>query len=403
MIGESVAFSFNYDYRGPAQLGFLSIRLQALGAIDHTFLDFPTELQMSSDWAPGVITGFIILPNTLVPGKTYNVLGTLRTADEKVQKTDIDLNVFSIYEVPPLTGIIGNMQLREFLFVKDLPAPDMVKNDFFSVLVPVENTSSYEGRFFLDCIIIKPSGATVGRVDEQQNLNPGQEHTYEIQPEGLGTAFRVDETGDWYVESILKSGIEELARTGQIHLFTAGSEGATSDLQVYDLEATLPSEHPILRPLDTLEVGVTFKYTSTEDVQLELWASLALGVGRDIESFTTIQLARSLTEQVWTGVAMLQVPESGVPDGEYDLRVEIDGLEVTILGAVTLTGMPATGWSGIMDIIPLMVIMMMMSMLMQIMEDPEGFAIAVEKKVEKAKAVVKEVKAVAGVTKRILT
>ena len=338
-IGESVPFRLNYDYRGPAQPGFLSITLRALNQLDYVFPEIVTELVMSTDWKSGVMVGAIKLPGELTPGATYMVVAVLRTEDNKVEKTDVDLNIITVYEVPPLTGTIGTMQLVEVFITKDLPALDMVKNDFFSVLVPVTNTSSYEGRFFLDCIITKPSGAITGRENEQQNLNPEQNHTYEIQPEGFGFAFRIDETGDWYVESILKSETEELARTGQVHLFTAGSSSGSSDLRFYDLVSTLPSEHPILGPLDTLEIGVTFKYTSTEDVELQLWASLALGIGRDIESFTTIYLTKSLTEKVWTGTAVLQVPESGKRDGEYDLRVEIDGLEVTTNGAVTLIGM----------------------------------------------------------------
>lgn len=372
-IGESVPFSVAYSYKGPAQSGILTISLGT--GIDPTFLTkytfpgIPTELQMSTDWKPGAITGSITLPSSLVPGQTYSVRGTLKTADNEVEKSETDYSVITIYEVPPLTGDILDVKLREGLITKILPAPDMVKNDYFSVLVHVKNTSSYEGRFFLDCKITKPSGATVGRTDEQQNLNPGQEHVYEIQPEGFGLWFRIDETGDWYVECVLRSAIEELDRTSKTHLFTAGSEGATSDLQVYEIEATLPSAHPILGPSDALKVGVTFKYTSTENAELQLWGSLSLATGRDIEAFKTIQLTKSLTEKTWSGDITLQVPATGKANGEYTLKVEVDGVETTITDAVTLENMPPTGLLGgigdIGNLIMMMIVMMMMGLMME--------------------------------------
>lgn len=375
-IGDTVPFSVSYQYRGSAQMGLLAIRLRTLGYDDYTFPEILTELATSVDWAPGTITGYITIPSELEPGATYNVRATLRTEDGVVEKTDIKLNVITVYEGPLIAGEITSIKVRELYIDKDIPAPDVVKNDFFTVLVYVKSTSINEGRFYLDCVITKPSGATIGRENEQQNLSPGQEHIYEIQPEGFSLAYRVDETGDWYVECKLKSvdGIE-LANTGQLHLFTAGSSGATSDLQLYDIEATLPSEHPVLGPLSTLEVGVTFKYTSTEDVELQLWASLALGIGRDIETFETIQLTESPTENTWSGSIILQVPESGVPDGEYALRVEVDGEETTIQGAVTLTGMPGTGFGDIGEIgtlVGMLVLMMVMQMMMGLMGEVGG-------------------------------
>ncbi|GAI51698.1 unnamed protein product, partial [marine sediment metagenome] len=180
--------------------------------------------------------------------------------------------------------MITGIKLREGAITKALPADDIVKNDFFSVLVDVINTSDIRDVFYLDCVITKPSGATTGRIGERQTLDQDQKHTYQIQPEGFGIAFRVDETGDWYVQCDLRTEDGIKATTGVMHLFTAGSEGATSDLQVYDLEAELPSAHPILSPLDTLEIGVTFKYTAVEDTVMQLWASLSIATGRDIEA-----------------------------------------------------------------------------------------------------------------------
>ncbi len=397
-IGEIVPFSFAYDYRGPAQLGFLTIILASFDPV-YTFPGVVEELSASSEWASGIITGYIVIPSSVVPGYIYNIIGVFRTEDNEVEKSDYDPNIITIREIPPLTGTIGTMRLREFLITKDLPALDMVVNDPFVILVPVENTSEYEGRFFLDCIIIKPSGITTGRVGEQQNLNPGQKHTYEIQPEGWANAYVVDETGDWYVQAILRSEAEELTYTPQVHLFTAGSEGATSDLQVYDLEATLPTAHPILAPLDILPVGVTFKYISTENIELELWASLALGIGRDIETRNMIQLEASATENTWSGTINLEIPESGKTDGEYTLRVEVAGVEVVYDKVVTIVGMPQTGWSQIGDIIPLMMIIMMMNLLMGMFEDPRGFAIAVEEKAKKVTGVIKRIPGVGRILK----
>lgn len=120
-----------------------------------------------------------------------------------------------------------------------------------------------------------------------------------------------------------------------------------------------------LTPGDTLVVEVSFKYTVAQGTTVTLWASLGLGVGRDIESFKEISLEASLTPKTWSGTTEIVIPASGKSDGTYWMKVEVDGNEVTIPDAVVISGMSA----GIMDMLPMLMVVMMMGMMMPMMEE----------------------------------
>ena len=119
-----------------------------------------------------------------------------------------------------------------------------------------------------------------------------------------------------------------------------------------------------LAPGDTLVIEVSFKYTVSQGATVTLWASLGLGVGRDIESFKEISLEASLTPKTWSGATEIVIPTSGKSDGTYWMKVEVDGNEVTVPDAVVISGM-----SSIMSMIPMLMMVMMMGMMMPMMEE----------------------------------
>ena len=120
-----------------------------------------------------------------------------------------------------------------------------------------------------------------------------------------------------------------------------------------------------LGPGDTLVVDVSFKYTVAEGTTATLWASLGIGVGRDIESFKEISLDATITPKTWEGSIEIPIPTSGKTNGTYWMKVEVNGTEVTIPDAVVISGMP----TGITDILPMVILVMVMSMMMGVMEE----------------------------------
>jgi len=133
------------------------------------------------------------------------------------------------------------------------------------------------------------------------------------------------------------------------------------------LNALAAGQQVQLSPGDTMRVNVSFKYTVSQATTVTLWASLGLGVGRDIEAFKEISLEAALTPKTWEGYIDIPIPTSGKRDGVYWLQAEIQGYPETqtrIDNAVVISGMPA----GILDILPAMVVVVMMGMMMNVME-----------------------------------
>jgi len=133
---------------------------------------------------------------------------------------------------------------------------------------------------------------------------------------------------------------------------------------ITDLTVLAASKLIPLGPGDTLVIEISFKYTVSQGTTVTLWASLGLGVGRDIESFKEISLEATLTPKTWEGTTEIVIPTSGKSNGTYWMKVEVNGNEVTIPDAVVISGM-----SGIMDIIPMLMVVMMMGMMMPMMEE----------------------------------
>jgi len=133
---------------------------------------------------------------------------------------------------------------------------------------------------------------------------------------------------------------------------------------ITDLTVLAASKLIPLTPGDTLVAEVSFKYTVAQGTTVTLWASLGLGVGRDIESFKEISLEAALTPKTWSGTTEIVIPTSGKSDGTYWMKVEVDGNEVTIPDAVVISGM-----SSISSMIPMLMMVMMMGMMMPMMEE----------------------------------
>jgi len=125
-----------------------------------------------------------------------------------------------------------------------------------------------------------------------------------------------------------------------------------------------------LHPGDTLRVGVSFRYTVAQGTTVTLWASLGLGLGRDIESFKEISLEATLTPKTWEGYLDLPIPASGKKDGTYWLQAEVKGYpetQVRLDNAVAISGMA----TGIADVLPSLMAVMMMGMVMPVMAEAE--------------------------------
>ena len=109
------------------------------------------------------------------------------------------------------------------------------------------------------------------------------------------------------------------------------------------LSALAAGEQVELAPGDVLRVSCSFKYVVAQAITVVLWASLGLGIGRDIESFEEISLEATLTPKTWTGDIDILIP-SGKTAGTYWLRAEIEGYpetQTTISDAVTISGVPS--------------------------------------------------------------
>jgi len=109
------------------------------------------------------------------------------------------------------------------------------------------------------------------------------------------------------------------------------------------LSALLAGEQVELAPGDVLRVSCSFKYKVAEAITVVLWASLGLGIGRDIESFEEISLEATLTPKTWEGDIDILIP-SGKTAGTYWLRAEIEGYpdtQTTIPDAAVISGVPS--------------------------------------------------------------
>lgn len=143
------------------------------------------------------------------------------------------------------------------------------------------------------------------------------------------------------------------------------------------LAALATGEQVTVGPGDTLRVHVSFQYTVAESTTVTLWASLGLGLGRDIESFKEISLEATLTPKTWPkpgeeGYIDIPIPTSGKSNGTYWLQAEIKGYpetQVRIDNAVVISGM-AVGID-ITSIMGIMMVVMMMGMIMPMMEEEE--------------------------------
>lgn len=138
------------------------------------------------------------------------------------------------------------------------------------------------------------------------------------------------------------------------------------------LAALAAGEKVTLGPGDTLRLEVSFKYTVAAPTVVTLWASLGLGIGRDIENFLDISLEASTLPKAWRGTIDIPIPTSGKTNGTYWLRAEIGGYpgtQTTIDNAVEITNMPG----GILDYLPMLIMVMVMSSIMGVMQGGEEY------------------------------
>ncbi len=134
-------------------------------------------------------------------------------------------------------------------------------------------------------------------------------------------------------------------------------------LVITSLAELAAGEQVELGPGDTLRVNVSFKYTVAKGTTVTLWASLGLGLGRDIESFEEISLEATLTLKSWSGYIDLPIPASGKKNGTYWLQAEVKGYpetQVRVNDAAVISGMGG----GITEALPSLMALMVMTMMM---------------------------------------
>ena len=102
-----------------------------------------------------------------------------------------------------------------------------------------------------------------------------------------------------------------------------------------------------LVPGDTLRVFYSLNYLVAQAKAVTVWGALGIGLGRDIESFTPINLPAALTQNTWNSYIDIPIPTSGKTNGTYWLQVEVQGYDLgktagqKIEGAVVISGMGA--------------------------------------------------------------
>lgn len=122
-----------------------------------------------------------------------------------------------------------------------------------------------------------------------------------------------------------------------------------------------------LGPNDILVVDLSFKYTVSQGTTVMLWASLGIGIGRDIEASEEISLEATLTPKTWTGSIEIPIPgaDAGKANGTYWMKVEVNGTEITIPDAVVISGMPSV--LPVLDLIPSLMMVMLLGVMMPMM------------------------------------
>jgi len=102
-----------------------------------------------------------------------------------------------------------------------------------------------------------------------------------------------------------------------------------------------------LVPGDTLRVFYSLNYLVAQAKAVTVWGALGIGLGRDIESFTPINLPAALTQNTWNSYIDIPIPTFGKTNGTYWLQVEVQGYDLgktagqKIEGAVVISGMGA--------------------------------------------------------------
>lgn len=110
-LGSGVPYDAPYEYKGKAQVGYLTISL-GTGVYPSFFTKytFPRKglsFDEAADWTPGELSGAFILPATLELGQTYSIRAKLETADGK-QETDTDWGAIKI------AGLVPTPEFSEF-------------------------------------------------------------------------------------------------------------------------------------------------------------------------------------------------------------------------------------------------------------------------------------------------
>lgn len=281
-------------------------------------------------------------------------------------------------------------------------------NQSFEVGFKAKITSTDTVQAGVQVEIWDPTGKkrTVPVID-YTGMAPGVEYPV-TQP--IGTSdWKVDKTGDWTIKlKLLKFSdgtvIAEWPATGNGLLFKAEPEASFSDLTItgYRKKVTGAGAASVsVTEGDTLEVDVSFKYSSPDAVQKQLMAGLGIFPSVDYKLYFDVDLPEG-TDLIKEDTLQIPITSSaGLRNDTYDIWVGIKDLSVRENDAVIVSGMPESTLGNIGEMILMVVVVMVMSMMMEAMSgfgEPAG-APARPKPV--TEAVVKGAKAIGSGVKRV--
>lgn len=98
--GDRVSYSLEFEYKGRAQSGQLTLYL-GTGTYPSfstkvTFDSVAVDFERNMDWTKDSISGSFELPASVVAGQTYSVRGKLEALEDTTQETDTDWGVITI-------------------------------------------------------------------------------------------------------------------------------------------------------------------------------------------------------------------------------------------------------------------------------------------------------------------
>lgn len=196
--GDSVPFTVDYKYRGPAQKGQYTIEIGTGSppyfSTQYRYDPQPINFARSDDHQPGSISANMILPDTLVDGQTYSVKVILEALEYPTKEaSDVDFNAFD-FEVALTPG--GKIVKKELDYdgeQKAIPVSSVPMGVSGQVHIWGRNDSSKATEIGISWIVRKADGQAVENYSDWAwgTKDPGETHEF------IGGRFDLDKAGTY--------------------------------------------------------------------------------------------------------------------------------------------------------------------------------------------------------------